>query len=228
MTTIIRIGQAPPTLTREAFGQRYRAQFYDPAFEAEKASIARLEAIAWQAYEEGRKAPRTRRAGEGFADPTYELSLEWLATRDRLGEAQTRWSKTETPSRVLVICGSSRNDGTCPGEISKTWRFTELARHVVQAEGLEADVLDLSLLASEYGRKIHPCKGCVSTAMPLCHALQLRPESFARPDAHEFTPGSVRRLLRALFQQPRGAGSRRGRGGRLSQPDKAVRAVRSK
>jgi len=27
----------------------------------------------------------------------------------------------------------------------------------------------LSLLTSECGRKIHPCKGCVSTAMPLCH-----------------------------------------------------------
>jgi multimeric flavodoxin WrbA len=39
----------------------------------------------------------------------------------------------------------------------------------VQAEGIEADVLDLSHLTSEYGRKIHPCKGCVSTAMPLCH-----------------------------------------------------------
>ena len=34
---------------------------------------------------------------------------------------------------------------------------------------LEVDFLDLSQLTSEYGRKIHPCKGCVSTAMPLCH-----------------------------------------------------------
>ena len=34
---------------------------------------------------------------------------------------------------------------------------------------MEADVLDLSLVTSEYGRKIHPCKGCVSSAMPLCH-----------------------------------------------------------
>ena len=25
------------------------------------------------------------------------------------------------------MCGSARNDGTCPGEISKTWRLTELA-----------------------------------------------------------------------------------------------------
>jgi multimeric flavodoxin WrbA len=30
-------------------------------------------------------------------------------------------------------------------------------------------VLDLSRLASEYGRTIFPCKTCVSTAMPLCH-----------------------------------------------------------
>ena len=34
---------------------------------------------------------------------------------------------------------------------------------------VEVDLLDLSLLTSDYGRTIHPCKGCVSTAMPLCH-----------------------------------------------------------
>jgi multimeric flavodoxin WrbA len=39
---------------------------------------------------------------------------------------------------------------------------------VVKA-GLECDVLDLSRLASEYGRQILPCKACVSTAQPLCH-----------------------------------------------------------
>lgn len=33
---------------------------------------------------------------------------------------------------------------------------------------MQADVLDLSLVTSEYGRNIHPCKGCVSSAMPLC------------------------------------------------------------
>jgi multimeric flavodoxin WrbA len=34
---------------------------------------------------------------------------------------------------------------------------------------LETEVLDLARLASEYGRKIHPCKACFSTAAPLCH-----------------------------------------------------------
>src|ERR1700752_5289848 len=34
---------------------------------------------------------------------------------------------------------------------------------------LEVELLDLSRLTSEYGRRILPCKTCVSTAMPLCH-----------------------------------------------------------
>jgi multimeric flavodoxin WrbA len=39
----------------------------------------------------------------------------------------------------------------------------------VSQSGAQADLLDLSLVTSEYGRRIHPCKGCVGTAMPLCH-----------------------------------------------------------
>ena len=34
---------------------------------------------------------------------------------------------------------------------------------------IQCDDLDLSRITSEYGKQIHPCKGCVSTAMPLCH-----------------------------------------------------------
>ena len=34
---------------------------------------------------------------------------------------------------------------------------------------MEADVLDLSLVTSEYGRNIHPCKDYASSTMPLCH-----------------------------------------------------------
>ena len=167
--TKIRTGQAPAPLTRAEFHERFATRFYDPAYAVESAAIARLEAIAWAAVQEGRKAPVTRPAGRGFADPTYEVSVQWLDTRKRLRLAEKRWHDKATPSRVLVICGSARNDGTCPGEISKTWRFTESARHVVEGLGVEADVLDLSLVTSEYGCTIHPCKGCVSSAMPLCH-----------------------------------------------------------
>jgi multimeric flavodoxin WrbA len=165
----IRKGQAPAPLERAQFKVRFRASFVDPAFHAEEPSIERLEAIAWQAYTEGRKAPFTRQAGRGYADPEYQLSTEWVATKERIADAQHRWADPTAQSRVLVICGSARNDGTCPGEISKTFRLVGLAREVLEQDDIEVDVLDLSLLTSEYGLKIYPCKGCVSTAMPLCH-----------------------------------------------------------
>ena len=90
--------------------------------------------------------------------------------KERLERAQKSWADAKTTTRALVICGSPRNDGTCPGEISKTFRLARAVQRGAQAgEQVEVDFLDLSLLTSEYGRKIHPCKGCVSTAMPLCH-----------------------------------------------------------
>ncbi|HET6598878.1 MAG TPA: flavodoxin family protein [Burkholderiaceae bacterium] len=167
--TNIRKGQAPAALTRAEFHERFNVRFYDPAYAAEQDAIARLEEIAWGAMQEGRKAPITRPAGRGFADPSYETSVQWLDTRERVRAAQERWHDAATPSRILIICGSARNDGTCPGEMSKTWRLTQIARDVVQGLGVQPDVLDLSLVTSEYGRAIHPCKGCVATAMPLCH-----------------------------------------------------------
>ncbi len=165
----VRKGQAPAVLSRTVFHKRFMQSFMDPAFKAEGEALARVEDIAWDAYLEGRKAPITRKAGPAFADPDYDMSVEWLQTRAALKKAQTAWSKPSTASRVLLVCGSPRNDGTCPGEISKTWRLTHAAKTVLTKAGIEVDVLDLSLLTSSYNLNIHPCKGCVSTAMPLCH-----------------------------------------------------------
>src|SRR6185369_3566651 len=167
--TTVRKGQAPAPLARDAFHERFMQAFFDPAWQGESTALARMEEIAWNAYHEGRKAPVTRKAGPGFADPEYELSVEWRETRDKLIAAQQEWSQPGTPSRVLLVCGAARNDGTCPGEISKTFRLVQLAREVLQSEGMEVELLDLSRLTSDFDRHIHPCKGCVSTAMPLCH-----------------------------------------------------------
>jgi multimeric flavodoxin WrbA len=167
--TEIRKGQAPAVLSRSEFHRRFIESFMDPAFRAEDEAISRVEAIAWGAYEEGRKAPITRKAGPGYADPDYDLSVEWLETKDKIEKAQARWSDAARKSRVLLICGSARNDGTCPGEISKTFRMVKWAQEVLEKSGVEVDFLDLSLLTSSYRLNIHPCKGCASTAMPLCH-----------------------------------------------------------
>jgi multimeric flavodoxin WrbA len=53
--------------------------------------------------------------------------------------------------------------------MSKTWRLVELAQQTIAGKGFSTDILDLSRTTSEFGRTIHPCKSCVSTAMPLCH-----------------------------------------------------------
>ena len=167
--TEIRKGQAPAVLSRTVFHERFMQSFMDPSFRTEDEAISRVEAIAWDAYQAGRKSPVTRKAGPGFADPNYDLSVEWLATKSRIEKAQATWNEPASKSRVLLICGSARNDGTCPGEISKTFRMVQWAQETLAQAQLETDVLDLSLLTSSYHLNIHPCKGCVSTAMPLCH-----------------------------------------------------------
>ena len=53
--------------------------------------------------------------------------------------------------------------------MSKTFRLTKIARDTLAEQGIDTDLLDLSWLTSDYARQIHPCKGCLSTAMPLCH-----------------------------------------------------------
>lgn len=167
--TTVRKGQAGPRLEREEFHRKFIDQFFDPAFDAVAEQLAAVEEVAWQAYHDKRKAPRTVKAGPGFADPDYDLSIEWKEAHERLLAAEARQKDPATPSRILLINGAARNDGSCPGEISKTWRLTQLARDTLAAQGVETDVLDLSRIISDYDRHIHPCKACVSTAMPLCH-----------------------------------------------------------
>jgi multimeric flavodoxin WrbA len=165
----IRKGQAQAKLGRNEFHLQFRRSFADPAFERVADALALVEQVAWENYDAGRKAPRTRPAGPGYADPAYELSDEWRATSERLKAAELARRDPATASRVLVISGAARNDGSCPGEMSKSWRMTQWARETLQADGIDARVLDLSRLTSDYDLHIHPCKGCVSTAMPLCH-----------------------------------------------------------
>lgn len=156
-------------LDRNEFRKRFEHTFFDPWFDDHRQKITELEEIAWKAYEKGRKAPRTQKAGAEFKDPDYDLSIEWYEARNRILNAQKEHQDELGPSRVLLISSSDRNDHSCPGEVSKTWRLTKLAEECLKEEGIEVEVLNLSHLTSEYGKVIYPCKGCVSTAMPLCH-----------------------------------------------------------
>ncbi|CAN5653082.1 flavodoxin family protein [soil metagenome] len=165
----VREGQTDVALSRDEFERRLRERFDDPAFDRVTGGVDQIVDVAWEAYHEYRKSPRTRKAGPGFADPEFELPVEWLDARRRIHEAAEQQQKPQTRSRILLVCGAARTDQTCPGEMSKTFRLAQMAREETEQAGVECDLLDLSALTAEYGRQIHPCKACVSTAMPLCH-----------------------------------------------------------
>jgi multimeric flavodoxin WrbA len=159
----------PVKLSRAEFEKRYRSRFIDPVFRSLDRELAAVVDAAWDAYTNSRKSPLTRKAGPGFADPDYEIAVDWLAAREAILAAQRRHDDVSEKPRILLINGSSRSEHTCPGEMSKTWRLVKSAEPVFREMGLAVDVLDLSRSTSEFGKQIHPCKSCVATSMALCH-----------------------------------------------------------
>src|SRR5687767_15170283 len=99
----VRTGQGSTKLGRAEFEARYKQQFADPGFRVASAEIDRITQLAWEAYEAERKNPQTRKAGPEFANPDYELSVDWLEARARLKEAQREFESSEGPSRILLI-----------------------------------------------------------------------------------------------------------------------------
>jgi len=159
-----------PRLDEAEFKRRYRTQFDDPAFTPLETELRKITDAAWDAYKNSRKSPHTRKAGGAFADPDYDLSLDWIRTSEAIESAKMRHQNKALPPRVLLINCSPRSEHTCPGEMSKSYRLIEIAAEALKQEGdVETEILDLSRLASEYGRQIHPCKACFSTAAALCH-----------------------------------------------------------
>ena len=169
MTTVRKMTQYVP-LTREQFRSRFFERFYDPAFDAVRSELEKVCEIAWDGYIKYRKAPRSQPAGAEFSDPAFKLPVEWLQTRSSMKDAERRYRNPASPSRILVVSGATRSEHTCPGEVSKTRRLADRARRTIEAQaGFEVDFLELSQLADEPWKVIHPCKACVSTSMALCH-----------------------------------------------------------
>ena len=101
----VRTGQGSTRLSKEEFLRRWKERFYDPAFDPEREKIDRLAEIAWEAYDDHRKSPITRKAGPEFADPEDELAIEWLEARERIHAAQKQFEDPGLPSRILLISG---------------------------------------------------------------------------------------------------------------------------
>lgn len=83
----VRKGQAPAKLSREEFRLRYLRAYVDPAFDAERAAIDRLEATAYAAYAEGRKA-YVNLACLAVEVGDHPLALKMLSGAKRCGFAR--------------------------------------------------------------------------------------------------------------------------------------------
>ena len=83
-----RKGMPATKLSNEEFTQRYLEQFFDPAFDSVRAERGKITAVAWENYDRSRKSSATKKAGIGFANADYDLSVEWYATSGAIAQAQ--------------------------------------------------------------------------------------------------------------------------------------------
>src|SRR5882757_209103 len=97
-----RKGMPGVTLNETEFRRRFLGQFVDPAFGPLAPELERVAAAAWDAYDNHRKSPHTRRAGREFADPEYELSVDWLAARAAIRDAERRHADRSRPRFLLI------------------------------------------------------------------------------------------------------------------------------
>lgn len=164
-----RRGMPPVELDEDEFRRRFLSSFVDPAFDEARAELDKVAGIAWDGYINARKSPRTRKAGAGYADPDYDLADDWRTAKEAIEQARREHDDPAEPPCILIVNGAARSEHTCPGEMSKSWRLLKIAQEICVAEGALVRLLDLSRLASEYGRNIHPCKTCFSTSPALCH-----------------------------------------------------------
>jgi hypothetical protein len=69
----------PRKLDRGTFQERLLSAFIAPSFDQLRRELKGVADAACDAYSNSRKSPLTRKAGPGFADPEYELAVDWLS-----------------------------------------------------------------------------------------------------------------------------------------------------
>ena len=101
-----RTGMPDVHLDEAEFRKRFLNQFADPRFAEASESLDRIATIAFRNYIDGRKAPHSSPAGEGYADPSYELSDQWRAAKAAVDQAQHEFEDPDQPPCILIVNGS--------------------------------------------------------------------------------------------------------------------------
>ena len=104
----VRKGMPSRRLDRGTFEKRFKSAFADPVFAPLQHELQAITDAAWDAYDDGRKAPTTRKAGPGFADPDYDIAVDWLTARDAIDAAKHLHDDRAGAARILLINGSSK------------------------------------------------------------------------------------------------------------------------
>ena len=169
MTTVRKLTQYVP-LTREEFRDRFAERFYDPAFDAGARRSKTSPPSPGRATTSTGRALAPARPGQGFEDPDFELPVEWLETRRRRDRREAPEGDPAValadPHRLRGVPKRSDVPGgdveDVPARLPGAPRGGEGARLRGRRPRPEPPGLGVRPV-------IHPCKACVSTAMPLCH-----------------------------------------------------------
>ena len=167
-----RKGMPDPSLDESEFKSRFHSQFKDPAFDAaQPTSWTASRAPPGTPTAITARAPRTRKAGPGYADPDYDLAVDWIAAREAILDARSAGTTTRLARRASCwSTAPSRSEHTCPGEMSKTWRLVEIAREVLERRRHRGRASSTSAGSppSTGGTSI-PARPASRPRPPLCH-----------------------------------------------------------
>src|SRR4051794_12168474 len=92
-----RKGMPSPQLDETEFRKRFLSTFQDHAFDPLKSELDKVAGAAWDGYSNSRKSPRTRKAGPGYADPDYDLALDWIGAKAAIDQAKAEHNDPDEP-----------------------------------------------------------------------------------------------------------------------------------
>ena len=74
----VRKGMPPRRLERGTFERRFKSAFVDPVFTPLQRELQAIADAAWDAYDDSRKAPITRKAGADNGDVVVDFAHDGL------------------------------------------------------------------------------------------------------------------------------------------------------